>query len=501
MKNTVIVCLITLFSMQTHGAGKLRERMSHLLPFIAPKTYKWEKKKKAQLTKMMTSLSDLELVVLDMELKGHADNIDIMDEMALMVREEIYGRVFQNGRASFLEILNPAWKTQLDSILNDPKKTPHSFETLQNFTQKDPLKKYRNILEEFFFANTKDIVAVDSTSKQFKNIKKAIYTTDISTKILQEMLNKGRSTEDFFATFSIVALPNPSQAYRQALNRFFIDNTEDIVELNFSPEQIERIDHYVRIVDTGIMFLKLALKKAEGDADRFFAVFHAVATPNPSQAYRQALNRFFIDNTEDIVELNFSPEQIERIDHYVRIIDTGIMFLKLALKKAEGDADRFFAVFHSVAIPNPTQAYRQALNRFFIDNTEDIVELNFSPEQIERIDHYVRIIDTGIMFLKLALKKAEGDADRFFAVFHSVAIPNPTQAYRQALNRFFIDNTEDIVELNFSPEQIERIDRYVDKTETSTMLLRGRKNREVCAAGVAILLASGPLPENTESEI
>ena len=148
------------------------------------------------------------------------------------------------------------------------------------------------------------------------------------------------------------------------------------------------------------------------------------------------------------------------------------------------------------------EEYKKALDQFFVDNAKKIEKLDFSAKQVERIDHYVNHIPTSITLLKGGLKHARGDADKFTAIFEAVAYPSsPVGEYKKALNQFFVDNSEDVWKLNFSPEQIERINRYVDRNGTSTVLLKGRKKQEVCAAGVAALLSLELLPETTEGAI
>ena len=475
MKNIFTLCFFLLFSAQTHGAGKWRERFSRFLPFVAPKARKLEKNRKTQLAKMATSLSDLELAVLDLELKGHADDIEIVDEMALMVREEIYRRIGKGEHANFLEILNPAWKTQLDSILNDSKTALDSFGRLQNFTQKDPLREYRNILDKFFFANTKDIVAFNPTSKQSKNIKKAIYTTDVSTKILQEMLNRGRNAEDFFATFNIMALPSPPNKYQNTLDNFFTKNAEGIGELSLSPEQIEHISRYIERIPTLIAFLKQGLEHSEGNADKFFAIFKAVSwQSHPTDSYQNELDSFFTGNIDAIGELSLSAKQIEHISRHIERIPTLIAFLKQGLKHSEGDADKFFAIFKAVSWQShPTDSYQNELDSFFTGNIDAIWELSLSAEQIEHISRHIERIPTLIALLKQGLEHSEGDADKFFAIFKAVSWQShPTDSYQNELDSFFTGNIDAIGELSLSAEQIEHISRHIERISTLIALLK-----------------------------
>ena len=179
------------------------------------------------------------------------------------------------------------------------------------------------------------------------------------------------------------------------------------------------------------------------------------------------------------------------------------MLLRGGLKQARGDADKFFTLFDTIADvdPSPGDQYRKKLDQFFTDNAEEIEKLPFSAKQVERIDRYVFRFPTSIVLLKGGLKQARGDADKFFTLFDTIADvdPSPNDQYRKKLNQFFTDHAEKIEKLPFSAKQVERIDRYVDKTETTTVLLKGRKKKwEICAASVAVLLSPGILPENTE---
>ena len=207
------MCIYLLFSVQIHGAGKWRERIYRFLPFIAPKAYKLEKREKARLEKRMTSLSDRELVVLDLELSGQAGDIgDIgtIEKMARATKQEIYRRISVDGQSEILEMLAPTLTARLDNILSDEKTAPQFFEIFQNATRGNPPKEYKNILKEFFFAHTEKIMALEPTQKQFGEIGKVIFSADASIRTLQEVLYRGKSTDAFLrpSTLSPPIIPN-----------------------------------------------------------------------------------------------------------------------------------------------------------------------------------------------------------------------------------------------------------------------------------------------------
>ena len=480
-----MVCLFTLFSIQTHGVEKWRKRISHLLPFLTPKTHKLEK----QLTEMVTSLSNLELAVLDLELRGHTDNINTLDQMAQLAREDIYRRLGKDEQAKLIETFALRPTAQSDSVLSD-----------DNLPQ-----GHRGILQEFLSVNDGNITALVPTPKHLQGLIRANQSIGASITILQKALDKGKSADEFFAIFDTIAWPSPSGKYRDALNQFFTDNAEAVSELNFSPKQVESVDKYVFRRETATILLKAGLTQAKGDAGKFTAFFNAIARPSsPSEEYKDVLNQFFIGNAEAVNELNFSPEQVERIDKYVFRRKTAAILLKAGLTQAKGDAGKFTAFFNAIASDSPSEKYRDILNQFFTDNAEAIGQLNFSLKQVKRIDQYVFRRETAAILLKAGLIQAKGDVNKFIAFFNAIAHPNsPSKKYRNVLNQFFIDNAGDIGKLNFSFVQAERIGRYIDKAETSIVLLRvrERKNREACAARAAALLSLSILPENTESEI
>ena len=82
-----------------------------------------------------------ELTALDSELRGNTDNVDTLKEMKALTRQEIYTRVNQNQQDEILEILTPALKTRLGSILNDEKTAPQFFEVFQDAAWGIPLER------------------------------------------------------------------------------------------------------------------------------------------------------------------------------------------------------------------------------------------------------------------------------------------------------------------------------------------------------------------------
>ena len=484
MKNIFTLCFFLLFSAQTHGAGKWRERFSRFLPFIAPKAYKLEKleqKEKAKTKQRVASMDDLGLMVLDLELRNNTYNIEILEEMAALAREEIYRRIGGNEQAKILDMMAPSLKAWLGSILSNPKTASHFFEIFQDAAQGDLPERYRGILQEFLSANNKDIMALNPNPKQLQGMIKATHSIDASIKILQEALDSGKNADDFFAAFNTVTWPSPSGEYQEALDKFFTDNAEAIEKLPFSAEQAKYIRYYIYRATTAIVFLEGALKQAQGDANKFFAIFKAVTAMSPNKLFQKTLNQFFVNNTEVIGKLPFSTEQTKYIGNYVYYIPTYIMLLKGGLKRANGNAERFFAIFKGVTDLSNLgydSHYREALNKFFTDNAEEVGKLPFTAEQAKYIGEKIHYTSTYIMLLKGGLKRANGNADRFFATFKAVTdISNPGDDYRKALNKFFKNNAEAIEKLPFSTEQTKYIGNYLHYIPTYIMLLKGGLKR------------------------
>ena len=480
MKNIFTLCFFLLFSAQTHGAGKWRERFSRFLPFIAPKAYKLERleqKEKAKTKQRVASMDDLGLMVLDSELKNNTYNIEILEEMAAFAREEIYRRIDQDEQAKILEFLAPSLKAQFGNILSNPKTAPHFFEVLQDAARGNLPKRYKNVLEEVYFSKKEEIMALNPSPEQLNGLNKVIQSFDAPIKILQEALDRGTSADEFFSLFNSVTIPSPGNNYQNDLDYFFEKNAGEIGKLSLSLEQIEHIGRYIDRIPTLKALLKGGLKRAEGDADKFFAVFKTITwKSSPSTAYKNHLRNFFVENADKIDELPLSPEQVKHIDRYIDRIETKITLLKGGLKRAEGDADKFFAIFKAVATAPKSdfRDYQDALSKFFTDNAGTIGELSLSPEQIEHINRYIAKIPIGIMFLEECLRRAGTDAHKFFATFKAVTWkPSPSEPYRNALNKFFADNAESIEELPFSAEQVEHMGRYIKKAETVITFLEG----------------------------
>ena len=558
MKNTVIVCLFALFSMQTHGTGKWRKRFSRFLPFIASKAHKLEKQKEEQLTEKMASLSNLELVVLDLELRGHADNVETLEKTAQLAREEIYRRISQSEQVEILKFFLPTLKARPSNILSDgnfPKgtkgilqdflsvnagnitalvPTPKHLQDLTRATQSidasikilqemldrresadeffavfeaiawaSPSKKYRKNLDKFFTDNAKTIGELPLTAEQVKHIRYYIYKPTTAIVFLEGALKRARGDADeFFAIFKAITAESPSMDFQEDLNQFFTGNAEAIGELPLTAEQVKHIRYYIYRPATAIVFLEGALKRARGDADKFFTIFKAVSAKPPRDEFRSDLNQFFTSNAKTVGEIPLSAEQVKYIRYYIFMPETAIVFLEGALKRARGDADKFFAIFKAITAEPPRDIFRANLNQFFTGNAEAIGELPLSAEQVKYIRYYIYMPETAIVFLEGALKQARGDADKFFAIFKAVTAKTPNRTFQDTLNRFFVDNVENILDLDPSMAQMEKVDRYLPShVSIFDMAKNRRKNREVCAAGVAALLSLGPVSENNESEI
>ena len=453
MKKIVTVCLLLLFSTQTHGVGKWRERIYRLLPFIAPKAYKLEKK--------VMSLSDLELVVLDLELRDHTENTDTAKEMAALARKEIYRRISRDEQVEILEILTPELTKWPDNILSNEKASSP--------------QGHRGILQEFLSVNSGNIKALAPTPKHLQGLIGATQSIDTSIKILQQTLDREKGMDKFLEVFNAITAnyPKPGSKHRDALDKFFTGNAERLEKLPFSAEQVERIDRYINKISTSIVLLEGGMNWARGDANKFFAAFKAVTWRSSHSEYRDALDEFFTKHTETIEKLSLSAKQIERITRYVPEESTAIALLRGSLKRAGGDAGKFFAFFEAVTWPSSLSSkYRDALDEFFTEHIETIEKLSLSAKQIERITRRIVKESTAIALLRGTLKRANGDAEKFFAAFKAVTWPNfPTSIYRGDLSSFFTGNAREIMELGLSTDQFEYINRYINKYPTSIKIL------------------------------
>ena len=508
LKSTAILCLFILFSGDVHAEGKWRERFSRLLPFAKTKTHQLEKQRERPLLKRVTSLGNLELVVLDMESRDNTHNINTLGEMAQLSRKEIHQRLVKNQQEDILEILGPLLKAGPGSILNNEKTAPYFFEIFHGSVKSNLPKGYGSALQEFLSANAGKVMALGPTLEQFKDMIEVSQSIEFAINFLQKALDEGISADEFFATFDATISAFSEIRFfveKGLLKKFFTDNARAINELNFSLKQVNSIDQYFYDKETSLILLKGGLKQAQGDADKFSAFFNAVARPaRPSNNYQSALNQFFVDNAEEIGELNFSQKQVERIDRYVNRAETSTVLLQGGLKYARGDADKLVALFDTVTRSyNSSNDYRNALNKLFVDNAKEIMDSGLPAEQIKRLNDYIDSIPTSIKILELALKKAEYAGD-FFNIFHLIA-PNPLRSELQHIyGNFLMAHAETIVDLAPSMTQMEKINRYLpspstlfDMAKNRRRKKRKRKNKAVCATSAAALLSLGALSEKT----
>ena len=244
-KSAVILCIPLLFSLQTHGAEKWREKVSRHLPWSAAyKLEKKEKQRRKKFVKKLNSMNTHELVALDSELKSESYDVGTIKEMKALARQETYARVNQNEKGEILEILARDLKARLASALNDEKTAPHFFEIFQDTARGNPPRAYRNILQEFFFAHADEIMALEPGPEEIRVLNETIYSFNASIKILQATLDKAESADTFLAAFDAVAIPAPHRKNRETLNHFLDLNSGKLGKL-LSPKQAQMMDTYI----------------------------------------------------------------------------------------------------------------------------------------------------------------------------------------------------------------------------------------------------------------
>ena len=421
-----------------------------------------------------------ELTALDSELKNDYHDIGTIEEMRVLVREEIYARISQNERDEILEVLARDLKARLDSVLNNEKTAPHFFEIFQDSARGNPPRAYRNILKEFFLANTEEIIALVPNLEEIKALNQAISSFDISIKILQKTLDTRKSADDFFAILKAVTASHPSDEDKDALKTFLDDNRRKLKKLSLSTEYFEYIDSYMNQTPTAITPLEEGLELAE-DADKFFANFKANASIFASKTKRKAWEEIFDDSAETIKKLPFSIEQIKYMNAYAKSPKVMTILLGGALERAarDRDADKFFGVFKTVARIFASEEERRNRKKFFNNNAETIKKLPFSTEQISYINAFVNDPKVTNIFLEEALERAarDRDADKFFGVFRTVARIFASEEERRNRKKFFNNNAETIKKLPFSTEQISYMDAFVNDPKVTNIFLEGALER------------------------
>ena len=271
-------------------------------------------------------------------------------------------------------------------------------------------------------------------------------------------------------------------------------------KLSFSAEQVKSITECINRPQTWIVLLEGALKRARGDADKFFAVLDASAWGSPDEDDRRALNKFFANNAKALGELSFSAEQAKGITKYINKPETWIVLLEGALKRAgRGNADIFFTTFKATAWGSPEDSERDALSKFFVGNAKAIMDLGLSLDQIEFIDDYIDRHSTSIKILELALERAEHASD-FFNVFHTIVPDSPSARAKQVYGNFLIDHARLIVDLVPSVEQWRMIRHYglspseiYEMGKNQKRKKKRKKAKKDCTNNVAALL--GPFKE------
>ena len=392
-----------------------------------------------------------------------------------LTRKEVYARLSQGGNKEILEILASSLYTRLGRTLHNEAIVHNFFQVFQHATRWNPPEAYRNILKEFLDDNDYTLKKLPLSKEQFEYINSyGNKTPPTGTALLEKALKTGNADE-FFAIFKTLTVLNPTDNYRETLNKFFQDKAEEIKKLPFSIEQIRHMGKRIWRVSTLMMLLEEGLERAGGDAGKFFSIFKAFTDDSPSDAYRDALRKFFVDNAEEIKKFPFSIEQIGHMGKYIDRVSILMMLLEAGLERAGGDADKFFSIFKALTddYPSPSKGYRDALKKFFADNVEEIKKLPFSIEQIGHMGKYIDRVSILMMLLEEGLERAGGDADKFFGLFEAFTddYPSLSEGYRDALSKFFKEKAGEIKKLPFSIEQIGHMGKYIDRVSILMMLL------------------------------
>ena len=454
-----------------------------------------------KLIRKLKSLSDYKLMHSDMQLydlgKDYPESMfssfteevkeltrfPFPEKVKELTRKEVYARLSQGGNKEILEILASSLYTRLGRTLHNEAIVHNFFQVFQHATRWNPPEAYRNILKGFLDDNDYTLKKLPLSKEQFEYINSYGNKTPPTGTALLEKAQKTGNADEFFAIFKTLTDHSPSDAYRDALSNFFEEKAGEIKKLPFSAKQVEDITKYVNKPQTWLVLLEGALKRAKGDADQFFAIFDAITWGFPDDDDRRALNKFFQDNAEDIKKLPFSVEQIRYMDTYILKVETSTIFLKEGLERAGGDADKFFSIFKALTNHSPSDAYENALEKFFADNVEEIKKLPFSIEQIGYMEKYISRVSTSIMLLEEGLERAGGDAGKFFSIFKALTDHFPSDAYRDALDKFFEEKAGEIKKLPFSMEQIGYMKKYIRRVSTSMMLLEAGLERAGGDAG------------------
>lgn len=206
-----------------------------------------------------------------------------------------------------------------------------------------------------------------------------------------------------------------------------------------SREQIRYIlemERDVRTVDEAIRLKTQGLRYVESLMD--FDYLCTLVIPNPSMAYREAVGAFIETHVGRYAYSYQDLQTLRMLEGKTYLVTQSMAVKREALRVAEGIHD--FAYLVPPAVANPSDAYKQAIGQFVADHIYRMVDARSPIHMIVQVEGYTYLVSQS-----MAVKNAGLVAVYTQRQLHELAqyaFANPSEAYRQAVYRFVMENID-----------------------------------------------------------
>lgn len=295
-------------------------------------------------------------------------------------------------------------------------------------------------------------------------LKRSVRSAKVFEAFWNDAWQKGliKTPDDFLALTKFI-IPNPSDAYRIAVDYFVYTHLDEFFALLPNLEQVKALEaDKACYIKTSVPIMEQAFAAGLIQTPDDFLALTEYIIPNPSKDYIYAVDRFVLRHLDAYFALQPSLEQVRALDaDRVDYLDTHIAIKENALAAGLVQTPDDFLALTKYRNPAPSDDYIYAVDRFVITHLNEFFAMQPNLEQVKALDtDRAYYADTHSEIMERGFDAGLVQTPDDFVALTKYKIPYPNDDYSIAVDHFVKTHLDEFFALQPNLEQVKTLDTY-----------------------------------------
>jgi hypothetical protein len=297
---------------------------------------------------------------------------------------------------------------------------------------------------------------VSNEVKKMMTTSPGLGTVSGAIELRHTALSLANSPEDFMKIFDF-GISNPSDDFKTALSALIAGSIDAAIKKGLSIRQVNVLKGRMNVVADVLTMIKAGLKLVRTGYD--FLQLAEYGYDNPSEYYREKMAEFIVAHVDVAVNAGASIDVINDLKIRTITVDQTMAVMKAGLKAVKSGDD--FLKLLQWGFSNPSDAYKDAMRGFILNNISTAIRAGATIESINNIKMRVSGVADVISIMTAALPLVKSGDD--FVKLTDFWMSNPSDAYKDAVSSFIDTHINVAINAGISIKQIGVLKRRMNE--------------------------------------